>query len=356
MSTPPEDANEECVGPQSDNAGKSSSCEGCPNQAECASGAHREVDPAIAQVADRLSLIKHKLLILSGKGGVGKSTISTQLSWTLSESGFSVGILDIDICGPSVPRMMGVENEEVRRSNFGWSPVYASDNLAVMSVAFMLSSRDDAIIWRGPRKNGLIKQFLTDVDWGEMDFLVIDSPPGTSDEHISTVQYLKDTNVDGAIIVTTPQEVSLLDVRKEISFCRKTGINIIGVIENMSGFVCPGCSLHSEIFPAVTGGAIKMCQEMNVPFIGAIPLDPQLLRCCEKGIPFIREHEENHAAQALRNCIITVLNSSESLKETSRTQKIIGERNTGSNNSSSDVVSNVVKEKLVDEEKDKIVS
>eukprot|EP00456_Euglypha_rotunda_P005623 TRINITY_DN10950_c0_g1_i1.p1 TRINITY_DN10950_c0_g1~~TRINITY_DN10950_c0_g1_i1.p1 ORF type:complete len:172 (+),score=20.30 TRINITY_DN10950_c0_g1_i1:142-657(+) len=151
--------------------------------------------------------------------------------------------------------MTGVEHEEVRRSAFGWSPVYATENLAVMSVAFMLASKTDAIIWRGPRKTELIKQFLTDVYWDKLDFLIIDAPPGTSDEHITIAQFLKTAKVDGAIIVTTPQEVSLLDVRKEITFCSKTGIPILGVVENMAGFVCPCCKTQTDIFPAVTGGA-----------------------------------------------------------------------------------------------------
>ena len=220
--------------------------------------------------------------------------------------------------------MMGVENEEVRRSSLGWTPVYASDSLAVMSVAFMLSSRDDAIIWRGPRKNGLIRQFLTEVDWASLDFLIVDAPPGTSDEHISLAQYMKTSAVDGAVIVTTPQEVSLLDVRKEINFCKKTQIPIIGVIENMSGFVCPCCQHQSDIFPALTGGAEKMCREMGVRFIGSVPLDPQLLACCERGVCYLRQHAGSKAAVALRQAIITILNSSDELKKTAAQHEIIG--------------------------------
>ena len=159
-------------------------------------------------------------------------------------------MLDIDICGPSVPRMFGVENEEVHKSNLGWSPVYVTDNLAVMSVGFLLSSKNDAVIWRGPRKNGLIKQFLTDVYWGEgIDYLIIDVPPGTSDEHISITKYLKACDPDGAILVTTPQEISLLDVRKEVSFCNKVGLPILGVVENMSSFICPCCQVSGTIKP-----------------------------------------------------------------------------------------------------------
>lgn len=226
--------NEDCVGPSSENAGKVSSCAGCPNQNVCASGKGKEVDPSTKLVADRMSSIKHKILVLSGKGGVGKSTIASQLAFTLAQKGKEVGLLDIDICGPSIPRMLGLVGQEVHQSASGWSPVYVEDNLAVMSIGFMLPQQDDAVIWRGPRKNGLIKQFLTDVIWNELDYLIVDTPPGTSDEHISIVQYLQSANIDGAIIVTTPQEVSMADVRKELNFCKKTGIKILGIVENMS--------------------------------------------------------------------------------------------------------------------------
>jgi len=173
----------------------------------------------VAEVAAKLSNVKHIILVLSGKGGVGKSTVSSQLAQTLAmDDELNIGLLDIDICGPSAPRMMGLEGQEIHQSNEGWSPVYVEDNLAVMSVGFLLPSKNDAIIWRGPRKNGLIMQFLTDVVWDSLDYLIIDTPPGTSDEHISIIKYLKSANVAGAVVVTTPQEVALLDVRKELSF------------------------------------------------------------------------------------------------------------------------------------------
>lgn len=197
------------------------------------------------EIQDRMASITHKIVILSGKGGVGKSSFTAQLAWSLASMGFQVGVLDVDICGPSMPRMFNVESDEVRKSSFGWSPVYASENIAVMSIGFMLENRNAAVVWRGPRKNGLIKQFLTDVYWGELDFLLIDTPPGTSDEHISIAQYLKSVEIDGAVIVTTPQEVALLDVRKEITFCNKVGIPILGVVENMSGFICPCCDVST---------------------------------------------------------------------------------------------------------------
>jgi ATPases involved in chromosome partitioning len=174
--------------------------------------------------------------VLSGKGGVGKSTFSTLLAHAFAANPDStVGIMDTDICGPSIPKMMGVESETIHISNAGWSPVWVTDNLGAMSVQFMLPNRDDAVIWRGPKKNGLIKQFLKDVDWGELDYLIVDTPPGTSDEHLSVNSLLKESGVDGAVVVTTPQEVSLLDVRKEVDFCRKAGIKVLGLVENMSG-------------------------------------------------------------------------------------------------------------------------
>ncbi|XP_068672440.1 cytosolic Fe-S cluster assembly factor NUBP1 homolog isoform X2 [Montipora foliosa] len=191
---------------------------------------------------------------------------------------------------------MGLEGEQ-----------YVEDNLGVMSVGFLLASPSDAVIWRGPKKNGLIKQFLRDVDWGEVDYLVVDTPPGTSDEHLSIVQYLSNTYVDGAVIVTTPQEVSLLDVRKEINFCKKVKMPVIGVVENMSGFVCPKCKKESKIFPPTTGGAVKMAAEMEVAFLGQVPLDPRIGRCCDEGKSFLSEVPESPAADAYKQIIQKIL-------------------------------------------------
>ncbi|KAH0984609.1 hypothetical protein GBA52_011786 [Prunus armeniaca] len=174
----PENANEHCPGPQSDSAGKSDACEGCPNQQICATTAPKGPDPDVVAIAERMATVKHKILVLSGKGGVGKSTFSAQLAFALAAMDFQVGLLDIDICGPSIPKMLGLEGQEIHQSNLGWSPVYVESNLGVMSIGFMLPEPDDAVIWRGPRKNALIKQFLKDVYWGELDFLVVDAPPG----------------------------------------------------------------------------------------------------------------------------------------------------------------------------------
>lgn len=233
----PEDANEACPGTASGNAGKASACEGCPNQSACAS-APKGPDPDIAMIAERMCTVQRKLLVLSGKGGVGKSTVAAQLALALASQSCGhrrVGLLDIDICGPSIPRMLGLEGEEVHHSSFGWTPVHFSENLAVMSIGFMLPNPNSAVVWRGPRKNGLIKQFLKDVDWGELDYLVIDTPPGTSDEHISCAQYLRAVGADSAVLVSTPQEVALADVRKELNFCHKTSIPVLGILENMAG-------------------------------------------------------------------------------------------------------------------------
>ncbi|KAM3721496.1 Cytosolic Fe-S cluster assembly factor [Dirofilaria immitis] len=265
MNDIPENANENCPGATSGNAGKATSCTGCPNQALCASSKTKGLDADLSGITDRLKNVKHKILILSGKGGVGKSAVAANLARALARNEkIQVGLLDVDICGPSQARIMGVEQESVHESGDGWCPIVVKDNLIMMSIAFLLQNRYEAVIWRGARKNALIKQFLKDVDWGSLDYLLIDTPPGTSDEHISIVQFLLQAgSVDGAIIITTPQEISLLDVRKEIDFCRRTKINILGVVENMSSFTCPSCSKLSQLFPSTTGGAKTMCSELS---------------------------------------------------------------------------------------------
>jgi Mrp family chromosome partitioning ATPase len=279
---------EHCPGTQSEHAGHQGVCQGCPNQSFCQSGKAKEPDEDLPWIAEKMSHIKHIILILSGKGGVGKSTVSSMLGFALAQRHpeTQVAVLDVDICGPSIPRMMGVEEEEIHASGTGWQPVYAMDNLAVMSIGFLLEHPDEAVIWRGPKKNGMIKQFLRDVDWGSLDYLIIDTPPGTSDEHLSLVQYLKTSRVDGAVLVTTPQEVALQDVRKEIHFCQKVGLPILGVIENMCGFVCLYCHKESLIFPPTTGGAKAMCNQMEIAYLGAVPLDPTIGKSCDEGVPF----------------------------------------------------------------------
>ena len=290
---------EHCPGPESKFAGQSDACAGCPNQSICATTS-KGPDPDIPLITSQLCSIKHKILVLSGKGGVGKSTFTTLLAQAFaSDPDCMVGIMDTDICGPSIPKMMGVEAETIHVSNAGWSPVWVADNLGAMSVQFMLPNRDDAVIWRGPKKNGLIKQFLKDVEWGELDYLIVDTPPGTSDEHLSVNSYLKESGLDGAVVITTPQEVSLLDVRKEIDFCRKAGIRVLGIVENMSGFICPSCTHETQIFKATTGGARQLAQETGIPFLGAVPLDPRIGMTCDYGESFFDNFPDSPACTAL---------------------------------------------------------
>ncbi|RKO91937.1 P-loop containing nucleoside triphosphate hydrolase protein [Blyttiomyces helicus] len=241
-----------------------------------------------------LSQVKHIVLVLSGKGGVGKSTVATQLALSLAEQGKRVGVLDIDLTGPSIPRMFGLDGSQVHQASTGWVPVYAdsSKRLAVMSLGFLLQNKDDAVIWRGPKKTAMIKQFLQDVAWGELDYLLVDTPPGTSDEHISIAEFLREYNPDGAVIVTTPQAVSLSDVRKELNFCQKVKIPILGVVENMSGFVCPHCAECSDIFSK--GGGEAMAAEFHVDFLGRVPIDPTLTTLVEAdGGSFVNRFTES---------------------------------------------------------------
>ncbi|CAN8103006.1 unnamed protein product [Discula destructiva] len=291
---------EACPGPESEKAGTADSCAGCPNQKICAS-APKGPDPDIELISQRLAGVKHRVLVLSGKGGVGKSTFTSMLAHAFALNPDStIGIMDTDICGPSIPKMMGAETETIHVSNSGWSPVWVMDNLGVMSIQFMLPNKDDAIIWRGAKKNGLIKQFLKDVDWGDLDLLLVDTPPGTSDEHLSVNSFLKASGIDGAIVVTTPNEVSLLDVRKEIDFCRKAGIKILGLVDNMSGFVCPKCTHQSQIFEATNGGGQALAKEIGIPFLGAVPLDPRIGMACDYGESYFDSFPDSPACKALK--------------------------------------------------------
>lgn len=248
---------------------------------------------AIPDELPSLDSVKHIVLVLSGKGGVGKSSVTTQLALTLvAKYKLRVGVLDIDLTGPSAPRMFGLEGRQVHQSAAGWVPVYAkppaqnadgspTGSLAVMSLGFLLQQRGDAVVWRGPKKTAMIRQLLTDMVWGELDYLLIDTPPGTSDEHISIAEALKKAaNPDGAVLVTTPQGVATADVRKELSFCRKVGFDVLGVVENMSGYVCPHCAEHHNIFSK--GGGEKLAAQFSLPFLGSVPIDPQFVLMIEQ--------------------------------------------------------------------------
>ncbi|KAJ1726450.1 cytosolic Fe-S cluster assembly factor cfd1, partial [Coemansia biformis] len=234
------------------------------------------------EVGGRLASIKHVVLVLSGKGGVGKSSCTVQLALSLVSRGHRVGVLDIDLCGPSIPRMLGLEGHQIHQASAGWVPVFAdsSKRLACMSIGFLLPNKNASVVWRGPKKNAMIKLFLADVYWGDLDYLLIDTPPGTSDEHLAAVEYLQEWNPDGAVIVTTPQGVALSDVKKEISFCRTVGLPILGLIENMSGFVCPHCAECTNVFS--TGGGEGLAKHMDIHFLGRAPIDPNLVMLLEQ--------------------------------------------------------------------------
>lgn len=240
-----------------------------------------------------LSRIKHIVLVLSGKGGVGKSSVTTQLALSLSIAGHSVGVLDVDLTGPSIPRMFAIEDAKVTQGQGGMLPILVHDadasagrgSLRVMSLGFLLPGRGDAVVWRGPKKTAMVRQFLSDVAWDELDYLLVDTPPGTSDEHISLAETLLQTarpdQLAGAVVVTTPQAVATADVRKELNFCTKTGVRVLGVVENMSGFVCPNCSECTNIFSS--GGGEVMANDFNVRFLGRVPIDPQFIMLIESG-------------------------------------------------------------------------
>jgi Mrp family chromosome partitioning ATPase/predicted Fe-Mo cluster-binding NifX family protein len=284
----------------------SSGCDSCDNESCKAKDARPGERPEELEerraLRRRLCRIKHKVMVLSGKGGVGKSTVAVNLAVSLLLAGKRVGLLDVDIHGPSVPKMLGLEEAPVQTHASAIVPIELGD-LKVMSIGFLLQKRDDAIIWRGPMKMGVIKQFLTEVEWGDLDYLIIDSPPGTGDEPLSVCQLIEDA--DGAVIVTTPQDVATADVRKSISFCRALHLPVLGVVENMSGFACPHCGRTTGIFK--TGGGERMAKEMGVPFLGSIPIDAAVGNACDDGRPFVHHHARTETARAFEHVIKPIL-------------------------------------------------
>lgn len=259
-------------------------------------------------VAERMSKVRHKIIILSGKGGVGKSTVAVNLASALANSGKRVGLMDIDVHGPSIPRLTGLANEPLTGTDQSINPIKKGPNLSVMSIGFLIPNPDDPVIWRGPLKYSLIRQFLSNVEWGELDYLIIDSPPGTGDEPLSVVQLLSD--IDGALNVTTPQEVAVEDVRRSINFCKKVNIPVLGVIENMSGFICPHCGKSTEIFKS--GGGERMASEMGVPFLGKIPIDIRIMETSDMGIAHVQHDPKSETAKAFQPIVDFILKLSAS--------------------------------------------
>ena len=254
--------------------------------------------------------IKRAILVMSGKGGVGKSTVASQLAMTLALRKLKIGLLDVDICGPSLARMLNKEQGEIIQTDKGWTPVKVRDDLELylMSMAFLTSNKDSAVIWRGPKKHGMIERFITGVNWGQVDCLVVDTPPGTSDEHISLVEILRRQNIRvEAVLVTTPQVVACNDVRREISFCKTSKVDICGLIENMSGFTCPHCSECTKIFSSSGGEAL--CKMTGIKFLGSIPIDPNLCQSTETGKSFVEEFKNSKAAILLDNITTEMLDN-----------------------------------------------
>ncbi|MEW5733676.1 MAG: Mrp/NBP35 family ATP-binding protein [Thermodesulfobacteriota bacterium] len=265
----------------------------------CQSGSCGKAGQMTMEIQDKmiessLSRIRKKLLVMSGKGGVGKSSIAANLAAGLAKRGHKVGLLDVDLHGPSIATIMGINGLlDVTPDNF-IIPWKYGENLKVVSMQALMPKADTAVIWRGPAKTGVIRQFIADVDWGDLDFLIIDAPPGTGDEPLTVAQVVPDA---AAVIVATPQEVALADVRKSIAFCQKVGLPIAGLLENMGSFACPHCGKPIELFPC--GGGERTAGSTGIPFLGSLPLDPEVVKACDKGHPVVDLEKETSFSRAL---------------------------------------------------------
>ncbi len=248
------------------------------------------------QARRSLTRIKSKIMIMSGKGGVGKSSVSVNLAIALAGKGFKVGLMDVDIHGPDIPRMLGLMGMLAANSNRKLEPMRFSDNLSAVSIESLMSNKDDAVIWRGPVKHGAIRQFIGEVEWGDLDYLIIDAPPGTGDEPLTVAQLIEDAL---AIIVTTPQEIALADVRKSINFCRTVKMEILGLVENMSGYTCPHCGEAVDIFGS--GGGERTALLSGLKLLGRIPFDPNLVQCGDAGISYQKQYADSLVSRAFED-------------------------------------------------------
>ncbi len=271
---------------------KDSTCEPCGEQGSC-SEAEKEAHSE-ELLKKTMGRIKHKFMVMSGKGGVGKTTVAVNLAVTLARNGLQVGVLDADVHGPNIPKMLGLDHGRLDASPDGIKPVSLSPNLKVVSMAFLLTDSDSPVVWRGPLKHQAFKQFLSEVLWGDLDYLIVDLPPGTGDEPLSIAQLIND--VDGSIIVTTPQDVALLDSRKAVSFSRMLKIPVVGIVENMGGFSCPHCGKSIDLFKV--GGGEKAARELNVPFLGRVVFDLEIVQSSDRGVPFVESIPDSKAARA----------------------------------------------------------
>jgi Mrp family chromosome partitioning ATPase/predicted Fe-Mo cluster-binding NifX family protein len=262
------------------------------------------MDPQDKAIQESLGLIKRKFLVMSGKGGVGKTSVAANLAVALSRNGAKVGLMDVDLHGPDIPRMLGLKGLLDVSDDRKLLPKRYSDNLRVISIESLAQDADEAVIWRGPLKMHVIRQFISDVDWGQLDYLVIDSPPGTGDEPLSVAQTIPGAQ---AIIVTTPQEVSLADIRKSINFCRTVNMPVFGLIENMSGFVCPHCGQAVDLFG--TGGGFKTALAMNVPFLGRIPFDSNMVKTADAGESYLEKYSDSDVTKAFNDLVEQIIES-----------------------------------------------
>ncbi|RLF12779.1 MAG: ATP-binding protein [Thermoprotei archaeon] len=254
--------------------------------------AKKRIEEEEARLREALSKIKHKVMVISGKGGVGKSFVTANLAMAFALKGYAIGVLDADIHGPSIPKMLGLRGEAPTTSPAGIFPVIGPLNIKVMSMDLLLPSDELPVIWRGPLKMGALRQFIADVVWGNLDILFVDLPPGTGDEPLSIAQMLQP---DFAVIVTIPSEVSQLVVKKVVTFSRTLNVPILGVIENMSYFVCPKCGSRYDLFGS--GGGKKLAEDMGVRFLGAIPIDPSINEACDKGVPYVVKYPESEVSK-----------------------------------------------------------
>lgn len=280
---------------------KASSC-GTREKATCGSA-----NAAVAQqdlaITRSLGKIQHKILVMSGKGGVGKSTVAVNLALALANRGHATGLMDVDLHGPDICRMLNLTDslQPPEDRNSLVPTLKYNDNLKVVSLEYMMKDRDEAIIWRGPLKIQAIRQFVADMDWGELDYLVVDAPPGTGDEPLSVAQTIKGVQ---ALIVTTPQAVALADVRKSINFCRTMNMPVLGVVENMSGYICPHCEESTDIFS--TGGGEQIAREFDLPFLGRVPMDPRVVMAGDTGKPYLSSEIETPATSAFGTIVDAV--------------------------------------------------